>query len=1410
MDDASKTKTREELLIEVDELRRQLAEAQATLKTGRGVKLDQGHGQEARQRSQGELEFRVEARTAALLAANQQLQEELTQHRQAQAEQQRLLAEVQTYSEALRISNEELKIRGEELRVQNETLQGQAAELADLTRELQVSRNLQQAVLEQMPAGVIIAEAPSGRIILTNRRAEAIWGQAPGSLRDLQEFRQIPRSYPDGRARPPEAIPLGRALSLGETVVDEEEFLERRDGHRVQRIHLNVNATPVRDPQGSIIAAVATYTDITACKQAREALGQSEERYRSLVELSPDAIVVHVQGKIVFVNPAAVKLFGAATREDLLGQMELDLIHPDYRDAVQDRIQKIRAGLELNAQEKKILRLDGEVVEVEGIASGIMYHGRPAVQVVLRDITERKQAREALRAANEKLRAMIEASPLAIFHLDVAGIIQGVNPAAERIFGWRTAELLGGPLLMVPEEQWQEVRTLFRRVCQGEQLTGLELRRRRKDGAWIDVSISVAAIYDENGEVTGMVSLAEDITARKEAGAALRRERDFVTALLDTLGALVVVMDREGRIISFNNACEQTTGYSFREVQGKPFFDLFLVPEEIQGVKEVFKELSAGHFPNTHVNHWVTKEGNRRLISWSNSILKDEQGQVAYIIGTGIDVSGRKEAEAALAESEARFRAIFEGAAIGIALTDTAGRILAINPAFEKSLGYCFPDLCDKTFADLTHPEDLQVSLRHFEDMMAGGRDHYHLENRYICKDGKVMWCNLAVSLIRDAAGAPAFAVGMIEDITARKTAEEALGQERQRLFDLLEALPASIYLQGEDFTVRFTNRRCREIFGDAQNQKCYEAFHELPAPCAGCPCPSIIQTQTSQVFDRTTADGRTFQVYKYPFRDIDGSPCVLSLGLDITARKQAEEAVRESEARFRLLAENLDDAIMLASGDWQRVHYISPAYERLWGRSCASLYQEPRSWLESVVPEDRETVKLGLKQRMTGDFSEREFPQFRIRRPDGAIRWIAARFFPIRNEAGEVYRIAGTATDITSRKEVEAVLRWRQEHLGQTAKMEAVGRLAGGVAHDFNNLLTVISGYGELLLADFQEADPQRQQVLAILKAADQATVVTRQLLAFSRKQMLQPQILDLNGLITGLVQMFGRLVDENIQVAMILAPELGLVKADPSHIEQVIMNLAINAMDAMPQGGALTIETANVQVAPKDTRRHPEVAPGAYVVVKVADTGVGMNQEILSHIFEPFFSTKERGKGTGLGLSMAYGIVKQSGGHILVESTPQKGSSFRIYLPRVAKAAKSAELAASALNSLQDTGTILLVEDESGVRHVVQRMLTLRGYSVLTARDGQEALQIGQNHPGPIHLLLTDVAMPVMGGRELAERLASAHPEMKVLFMSGHTEDGMVRRGVRESVINFIQKPFRAEQLLHKIRRLLAHPKP
>ncbi|MHB9075070.1 MAG: hybrid sensor histidine kinase/response regulator [Desulfobaccales bacterium] len=1456
--------------------------------------------QQTLRRNRDELEYRVEERTT----------------------------EVRNYSEELRISSEELKIHGEELQVQNETLRAQAEELEDLTGELQNERNLFQTVLEQMPAGVIIAE-PSGRIILTNRRAETIWQQPPDSLGDLEHFRQIPRFYPDGRSCPPDELPLGRALTLGETVMDEEHLLHRDDGDHLQAVHLNVSATPIRDRDGSIIAAVATYTDITARKQARAALRQSEERYRSLVELSPDAIVVHAKGKIVFVNLAAVQLLGAVVRSELVGQQIMDRIHPESHAAVQDRVKQIRAGATVGPLEEKVLRLDGKFVEVEGIGSAIMYQGRPAVQSILRDITERTRAREALREANEKVRAMIQASPLAIFQLDHEGAIREVNPAAERIFGWGAAELLGRVPPMAPEDHWEGVRGLIWRVWQGELLTGIEVRLQRKDGAWIDVSLSGAPMYGAAGEVIGIVGLAEEITARKQAEAALAKSRAEFEAIFNSISDAIIFADPERRIVLANPAVKTVFGYDPEELIGKSSEVLYADRADFEAVREKYYLPGQPVKPARFEITYHRKNGTWFSAESLAGQVKDGQGNLLGAVGIHRDITARKVAEAALKESQrhtAMLADFLENSSQPFAVAFLDGRMGMFNEAFLQLLGYSQKELSrlnwqkDLTpsgwreheaakLAELQHtgqpvryekeferkdgsrvPVELFVHLRQDEpnrpvhyafitDITARKKAEAALDQErqrlfdlldalpaFVSLKGKDHTFRFANRRLREAfgetegrlcheliyeqqtpcEGCPVSTVidtqtscewertsndgrtlqtykypfrdtdgtlcvlTLALDITARKKAEAALAQERQRLFDLLDALPAFVALYGENHTFRFANRRLREAFGETEGRFCYETFYGIQVPCEGCPMPTIINDHAINERERTTDDGRTLQIYQYPFRDTDGTPCVLTLALDISARKQAEDALKESEERFRQLAENIDDAILLASGDWQRVHYISPAYERIWGRSRASLYREPRSWLEGVAPEDLEEVKAALGKRMAGDFSGKEFPPFRVRRPDGAVRWISVRFFPIRNEAGETYRIAGIATDITERKEVEAVLRWREEHLRQTAKMEAVGRLAGGVAHDFNNLLTVISGYGELLLADLKEAEQGRQQVQAILKAADQATAVTRQLLAFSRKQVLQPQILDLNVLIHNLVEMFSRLVDENIKISTVLEPELGAVKADPSHMEQVIMNLVLNALDAMPQGGTLIAMTGNVEVTSKDSRRHPEIAPGNYVMVAVRDTGIGMGREVLSHIFEPFFTTKEKDKGTGLGLSMAYGIIKQSGGHILVESSPGKGSSFRIYLPRVGRVRKPVTSAAPAQPDGQSTGTILLVEDEEGVRHVVYRMLTLKGYSVLTAKDGQEALQMGRDHPDPIHLLLTDVAMPVMGGRELAEHLVPVHPEMRVLFMSGHTEDGVVTRGVKESVINFIQKPFRAEQLLSKVRELLAEPKP
>ena len=381
--------------------------------------------------------------------------------------------------------------------------------------------------------------------------------------------------------------------------------------------------------------------------------------------------------------------------------------------------------------------------------------------------------------------------------------------------------------------------------------------------------------------------------------------------------------------------------------------------------------------------------------------------------------------------------------------------------------------------------------------------------------------------------------------------------------------------------------------------------------------------------------------------------------------------------------------------------------------------------------------------------------------------------------------------------------LRTSEEQLRQAQKMEAVGRLAGGVAHDFNNLLMVMRGYGELLLNRLDANDPLRRNAEEIQEAAKRATALTQQLLAFSRKQVLQPKVLELNAVVTEVEKMLRRLIGEDIELAATLDLALGRVKADPGQIEQIILNPAVNARDAMPQGGRLTLKTSNVTLDQAYARQHRGARPGPHVLLAVSDTGVGMDAETQSHIFEPFFTTKDAGKGTGLGLSTVYGIVKQSGGTIWVESAPGRGTTFEIYLPLVEKVAAGGELhPALPAPPPGGTETILVVEDEMSVRRLAAEFLGSNGHTVLEAQDGGEALQVCEEHRGPIHLLITDVVMPGMSGRELAVRLAGRRPEMKVIYMSGYTDDAIVQHGVLEEGIPFLQKPFSLDALARIVR--------
>ncbi len=519
------------------------------------------------------------------------------------------------------------------------------------------------------------------------------------------------------------------------------------------------------------------------------------------------------------------------------------------------------------------------------------------------------------------------------------------------------------------------------------------------------------------------------------------------------------------------------------------------------------------------------------------------------------------------------------------------------------------------------------------------------------------------------------------------------------------------------------------------------------------------------------------------------------ALKRDIAARETVERALRESEQRFRQLAENIEDVFWLTDPEKTQFYYVSPAYEKIWGRSCASLYAAPKDFLETVHPEDRARFVQSLPQQAVGGWDE----SYRIIRPDGTVCWIRGRAYPVRDEAGRVYRVAGVSRDVTEYRRLAEQFRHAQ-------KMEAVGLLAGGVAHDFNNLLSVILSYTTLVLEDLKPGDPIRDDIEEVRKAGERATELTRQLLAFSRQQVLQPRVLDLGVVVRDMERMLRRLLGEDVSLTLLTARGGKKVHADPSQVEQIVMNLVVNARDAMPKGGSLTIETSDVEIDEAYAALHPDVKPGPHVMLAVTDTGEGMDASIQERIFEPFFTTKEQGKGTGLGLSMVFGIVKQSQGHIYVYSEPGVGTTFKVYLPVTSLTAEAEQPALPQNASLRGKETILLVEDDEQVRGMTCTVLRRAGYHVLEAQNGGEAFLISEQFAGEIHVLLTDVVMPRMSGRQLAERLTPRRPRMKVLYVSGYTENSVIHHGVLDSALAFLQKPIIPDTLLRKLREVLA----
>jgi PAS domain S-box-containing protein len=578
-----------------------------------------------------------------------------------------------------------------------------------------------------------------------------------------------------------------------------------------------------------------------------------------------------------------------------------------------------------------------------------------------------------------------------------------------------------------------------------------------------------------------------------------------------------------------------------------------------------------------------------------------------------------------------------------------------------------------------------------------------------------------------------------------------------------------------------------------------------LLAPDEAAPwrAPVELTKREGEVILRRKSGG-TFpaQFVSTPIEERGGVVGAVLVFSDITQRRRAEAAVRDSERRYRLLAENISDVIWIRDMNLRPV-YISPSVARLRGYTVEEAMTQ--SLAETLTPASVALAVKALGHAVAADGRGEADPELSLTLDletlckDGSTVWTETTMTFMRDQDGRADGIIGVSRNIAERRRAAEALRQTEHQLRQVQKMDAVGRLAGGIAHDFNNLLTVILGRTDLLRRRV-EGDRARRDLELITATAGRAGSLTRQLLAFSRNQLLQPKVMDLNTVVPRMADMLRRLIGEHIRLVTVLQPNLGAVRADPTQIEQVIVNLVVNARDAMPGGGVLTIETADARV--DDITEAHELSPGPLVSLVVRDTGCGMDASVQAHLFEPFFTTKEPGKGTGLGLATVYGIVKQHDGAIFAESAPGQGATFRIYLPRVADAA------VAETDDREPPGpgteTILLVEDEAEVRDLADEILRGHGYTVLAAGP-EDALTVSERHAGTIDLLLTDVVMPRMNGRDLADRVTQLRPRTKILFMSGYTDDAILHHGVLEENGRLLAKPFRAADLLRKVREIL-----
>ena len=1276
-------------------------------------------------------------------------------------------------------------------------------------------------VAENMREIFWVTDLGNSRVMYVSPGYDQIWGRSAQSLYDQ------PRSWtesihPDDRPGVVENLERRRR-----GVFNDLEFrIIRPDG---STRWIRNRAFPIRDAGGNPSRIAGLAEDITQLKLAEEELQRTTQLFQAVVDGTQDAVYVKDrEGRHLMLNAAASRMVGKPIGE-VLGRDDTAIWGADDARLVMAHDRRVmESGFPLT--DEKALTASG--VTRTYLASKAPYRdGKGNIIGIIgicHDITERKGIEEALRESEQRWRSLTEAMPQLVWTNKPDGSMDYASAQVWQYLGRPPSELLGwGWLEVLHPDDRERTEQAWRAAITGQSEYEIEHRLRRFDGTYRWFKTRGVPVRDGAGEIVKWFGTCTDITTNKQLEEALRQANARVELAVRSSDISIWECDMpDGRIqnahLTLFNLWE-SLGYDARTMPTdfSSACAVFFHPDDLERVGREIQELLAGdgqEWKNEY--RALTKDGSTRWLLARGTVLRDPDGKPVRFIGTSTDITDRKRAEEALRETGERFRGTFENAAVGIGLVDPTGQLLRVNQRCCDILRYSREELLGKNFLDFSHPDDLATTTERFAGLMRGDSPGYTIEKRYVRKDGSPVWTQVAVSLQRDSSGKPAYSIGVIQDISERKRLEEEVRLATARL---------ELALRGSN--IGFWDIDMPD--GDLRSGRMYyvnmweQLGYESPTSPTGLEtCMVLIHPDDRVPVEAAMGrylDGETsmFEI-ECRVRHKDGSSRwrltrgvavrdsfdkpirFLGTCIDITDRKQAEEALRESEERFRQLAENVRGVFWLQEGAWERLLYISPLYEDFWGRTCQSLYDQPRSWIEGVHPEDRDLVFNHFEQQNRGISTE---THFRITGPNGSTRWMCCRAFPLKNRAGEVYRVGGLVEDITERRRFEEELR-RAKEAAESAN-RAKDEFLANVSHEIRTPMNAILGMAELTL-DTPLTDEQRGNLNIVLSSAEGLLSLINDLLDFSKIESGRLELEEADfSLRTVLNQTLRALALRAHKKGMELACQVeqdvpdGLV-GDGNRLRQVLLNLIGNAIKFTEAGEVIV------------RARAPETDRQSLVIdFEIADTGIGIAPEKQQTIFQAFeqadSSTTRRYGGTGLGLTISSRLVQMMGGTITVESELGRGSTFRFG----ARFGRSSLLAAAPaqppvvdLHGLR----VLIVDDNATNRTILQGWASAWGMVPTATADvpaAMSALWRGVASKEPFALVLLDARMPGTDGLELAKGISQT-PELsacRIILLTSDDRPGDARRYRALRISAVLMKPVQQEELLDNIYRVLSH---